>query len=674
MGFSQYYYIPNIDAGTNPGGLNTDGEYPVGGGLPAGWTSILSGPLTTMPAWSPVQNIPFTFEFNGIAVSSFKVSSSGVLTFSVGDTIIPPEDNETLPSASIPDQSICVWGIYLNNDDHILTKVFGNAPNRQLYIQFNSASERAIKDGWTYWSIVLEETTNNIYIVDQKTLCRDGSSPCTDNTSLTLGIQYTSTSALEVAGSPNIESHAGNSGAQDDNSYYEFIFGTQPDYDVAMEELDIPAFVKTNTAVSIKGTLKNKGAQSISTLVIKYKVNSGAEVEATLNGLNIAPGKTYDFMHTVPWTPTADGVYDITVWAALINGNADEISSNDEMTAQVEAISNIAHRMALHEVFTASTCPPCNPGNQVIDGVLDGDFGYYNIVKYQWYFPGVGDPYWTSECQDRTTYYGVTGVPRLIVDGGVETFNGNGNSYTQAFLDEAKARPAFIDIQSTYQISGQTVTVWVDVKPLKDFANTNMKLRIAVIERKTVNNKKTNGETEFFSVMKKMLPNAGGTAIGTLSKDVTKSYTETYTFPGNYRLPNGYQDKIDLYTEHSVEEFWDLAAVIWIQDDDNKDVLQSTWSWVINSNDALDHNNPAYPDIYPNPVNQQAMVSFFLGQNARVSFEVFNMLGQKVMSLPAKEFAEGDHEIRLNTDPLSAGAYMLIMNDGNKTYNKKFIK
>lgn len=40
LGFSQYYYIPHIIAGQNPGGLNTDLEYPVGGGLSTSWTTI----------------------------------------------------------------------------------------------------------------------------------------------------------------------------------------------------------------------------------------------------------------------------------------------------------------------------------------------------------------------------------------------------------------------------------------------------------------------------------------------------------------------------------------------------------------------------------------------------------------------------------------------------------
>ena len=76
---AQYYTSPV--ASGNPNNINQeDFEYPLGGGLPSGWTSILSGGKTN-PTWSSAQTIPFTFQFNDTTVTSFKASSSGVVTF-----------------------------------------------------------------------------------------------------------------------------------------------------------------------------------------------------------------------------------------------------------------------------------------------------------------------------------------------------------------------------------------------------------------------------------------------------------------------------------------------------------------------------------------------------------------------------------------------------------------
>src|SRR6185436_20170427 len=80
--FGQYYCVPFLFNPGNPGGLNTDAEYPVGGGLPAGWTA--SAPTGNIaPSWSTVQTLPFTFSFNGNSYTQLKASTTGVVTFDI---------------------------------------------------------------------------------------------------------------------------------------------------------------------------------------------------------------------------------------------------------------------------------------------------------------------------------------------------------------------------------------------------------------------------------------------------------------------------------------------------------------------------------------------------------------------------------------------------------------
>ena len=120
---AQIYYQLPVGSG-NPGGLNADDEYPVGGGLSATWTTILTG-SNTAPAWSTNQTIPFSFQFNSTTETSYKVSSSGVLTFDVSSAASAPSyTNATLPNAGIPNKSVMVWGIQgIGSNDMIVTKV-----------------------------------------------------------------------------------------------------------------------------------------------------------------------------------------------------------------------------------------------------------------------------------------------------------------------------------------------------------------------------------------------------------------------------------------------------------------------------------------------------------------------------------------------------------------------
>ena len=213
--FSQYTYSLNPNTG-NPGALNTDNEYPFGGGLDPSWTVIL-GPSQTTPAWSSIETIPFSFNFNGVAVTQYKVSSTGVLTFSTTTTPVPGAGNAALPSTSIPDASILVWGIQgTGTNDNIVSKTFGTPGSQQHWVFFSSYDGGG---SWSYWSIVLEESTDNIYIVDQRHAA--AAAPL-----ITAGIQINSSAALMVTGSPSLSNLASTDATPADNRYYEFNFSS----------------------------------------------------------------------------------------------------------------------------------------------------------------------------------------------------------------------------------------------------------------------------------------------------------------------------------------------------------------------------------------------------------------------------------------------------------------
>ena len=186
-----YYVAPGTGSG-NPGGLNGDAEYPPGGGLPTGWTTLITGPQNEM--WSASQNMPFAFKFNDQDVTSYKVAANGVVTFDVATTITPSAVNGDLPNAGIPNQSVCVWGAGATaTGDYVISKTFGTAGKRQHWIQYNSCSEANIGTGWVYLSIVFEEGTNNIYIVDQR---YNG----TAASKLSLGLQIDGSTAVKLSG------------------------------------------------------------------------------------------------------------------------------------------------------------------------------------------------------------------------------------------------------------------------------------------------------------------------------------------------------------------------------------------------------------------------------------------------------------------------------------------
>ena len=77
--------------------------------------------------------------------------------------------------------------------------------------------------------------------------------------------------------------------------------------------------------------------------------------------------------------------------------------------------------------------------------------------------------------------------------------------------------------------------------------------------------------------------------------------------------------------------------------------------------------------LYPNPVSSQATLSFELNESCNVSYQVFDMTGRMVMNQTVGRLAEGQHQINVNAENLSAGSYILRLSQGVQNNTVKFM-
>jgi len=282
--------------------------------------------------------------------------------------------------------------------------------------------------------------------------------------------------------------------------------------------------------------------------------------------LSIGTGQTYNFTHSSTWTPSATGAYTITAWTSNVNGTTDPISSNDSESMVVNIVDQTLSLMPLYENFTSNTCGPCasfNPGFQTLANAnnvngINGPVGITNI-KYQMDWPGSADQSFNADGNTRRTYYGVSGIPDHYI-------NGSGGNASQSEIDTYKAAYAFIDISAVSTVSGNDLTVDVTINPIADFPSSDLKLHIAVTEDSYSNNAGTNGETDFYNVMRKMLPDASGTSIGPLTNGTTVTHSETYTFTIGNVTPNSYNVWQDMDN---------LTVIVFVQDNATQEVYQA---------------------------------------------------------------------------------------------------
>lgn len=189
-------------------------------------------------------------------------------------------------------------------------------------------------------------------------------------------------------------------------------------------------------------------------------------------------------------------------------------------------------RMMLIEFFTSSTCGPCASNNPILTAFMNtADAERIASIGFHMNWPAPGnDPmylYNTSDNTTRRTYYGVNAIPAGFFDGIISVPLPYAQSTFQSYFDARKniLSPVTIIVRdSTY---GDSVLVRVNVLCETFLANPNVTMHTIVYEDLIhyASPPGTNGETDFHTVMRKMLPSGSGTPL-----ILTPGYNKDFVF------------------------------------------------------------------------------------------------------------------------------------------------
>lgn len=330
-------------------------------------------------------------------------------------------------------------------------------------------------------------------------------------------------------------------------------------------------------------------------------------------------------------------------------------------------------RVPLFESFTSSTCGPCLGGNVYLEDLFDDavNEGKFTSLKYQMSWPGAGDPYFTSEAGSRRSFYGVTSIPRLQIDGG---FNQSPTACTQDTVNAAYDEISVLDIDAYYQVdeASQTVDVQISLTAMDELpASGGVFLHVAIFENLTTGNIKSNGETEFEHVMKKMVPSFAGTYVGEMAADEVRDFDFSYTFNGDYILPPDAESPVDHDDNHTIEEFSDLGVVVWVQRSSNRYVFQSTYAQAGTSGIEENTNAINRLSVYPNPTKDMAKVVYSVQETSEdLNLIVTDQAGKIVLQQAnISVHNNGLNFVQLDTRNWDNGIYYVTLSSdkGRKT-------
>ncbi len=216
-------------------------------------------------------------------------------------------------------------------------------------------------------------------------------------------------------------------------------------------------------------------------------------------------------------------------------------------------------KIALLEEATNASCGPCAANNPTLQKFVTTNFGGVISVRYHAWWPGT-DPMYssnTTDNQNRIHYYNISGVPNYMIDGenlGVPS----DPAEMENKMNESVSKTSPVELIVNKEIASDTIHTSIKIKAVGDLTENNLRLRVAVIERLVHYGHPpgTNGEKDFGDVMRKMLPDGNGTALSPMAAG------DSATF--NFSVPVNSEWNKD-----------DLAVVAWIQNDDNKKVIQA---------------------------------------------------------------------------------------------------
>ncbi|MDZ4663436.1 MAG: choice-of-anchor J domain-containing protein [Bacteroidota bacterium] len=423
---------------------------------------------------------------------------------------------------------------------------------------------------------------------------------------------------------------------------------------------------------NINGSFKQLGYGTATTAVMNYNVNNGTPVTQTIT---FAPSVPYfgtqNFAFTTPANLTL-GTNKIKVWVSNINGSPQAVAANDTASQFVYVASQSVTINALIEEFTSSTCGPCASLNNTFDPLLTSNNvnmpgSNLNAVKYQVNWPNPGnDPSYNPDVLTRRNYYGVNSAPTVL-------YNGVAGSGNQTNINIAKMAPAYANITPTITFSGGAVTANATVTPFITIPSSSpIRVYQALVQSEYNYPGASTSQKNYHHAMRKMFTASGTTYNTTDGTPFNVTYNHTLTY-GSTAAGTPAAGSTNFWTSTGTFVY---EYVIWLQDDVNRQVLQSHSAFtssVVVPSQVKEYANNNSIGIFPNPAKDYAVVGIKLENNSFVDISIIDITGKLVYTNKAEEVVAGTSEITINTSEFATGTYNVIVKTNNGILKEKLI-
>jgi hypothetical protein len=200
-----------------------------------------------------------------------------------------------------------------------------------------------------------------------------------------------------------------------------------------------------------------------------------------------------------------------------------------------------APKFVLFEHFTQASCGPCAAQNPAFEtNILNANLQTVRHIAYHTSWPGVDEMNAANptEVADRVTYYNVSGVPNVVLQGNYK--QGAPGGMTQADVNAQFSMGSPVKIEVSEVDNGSSRDVTVVVKTVGTVPSGTYKLYTAVVEnpRDYTTAPGNNGETHFPNVFRKMYPSTAGENVTPAATGSSVTFNYTYTIDPTWVAAN----------------------------------------------------------------------------------------------------------------------------------------
>ncbi|MFP4365930.1 MAG: YDG domain-containing protein, partial [Bacteroidales bacterium] len=311
-------------------------------------------------------------------------------------------------------------------------------------------------------------------------------------------------------------------------------------------------------------------------------------------------------------------------------------------------------KVVLLEHFTNANNDNSIAANQIVYDVAGAKEHDIAFISYHTAF-GSSDPLNNQNAADpaaRALYYGVSRDPFSIMDGGLSgqgRFNYDPVIFTEKDLLKRALREPSFNLEINQDQDGDELNLEVDITSLTGFDGLDLTLHVAVVETEiTASQIGLQGNEVFRNVVRKLLPDAGGTV---LPVNWNTNQSENYSF--NWTIENVFDAE-------------NLGLVAFVQDESTREIYQVATSFDFGVPTSINLPDNVAPEddvvFYPNPASDYLFIQFSMDLSEDHILEVFNSSGNIVLS---DILNRGRSNYEANIRDLPRGIYFFRVRNNN---------